>query len=88
MQTLKCFLLMKTILSTLGHTIIITSKKEVGLLQVNESIVMQGEKHGFNFSEIFKSNWQKRLLIIHYSNDLRFTKCQFTSIFCGNLKFV
>lgn len=53
---------MKTMLSTPDHTIIVTSKKEVGLPQVSESIVMREEKHGFNFSEIFKRNWQKTFI--------------------------
>lgn len=49
---------MKTMLSAPDHTIILTGKKEVRLLQVSESIVTRGE----NFSEILKRNWQNTFI--------------------------
>lgn len=59
LQTLKCFLLMKAILSNPEHTTTATSEKELSLLQVNESTTKLKEKYGFNSREIFKRNWQK-----------------------------
>lgn len=43
----------------------VTSKKEVGLFQVSESIVMGGEKHRLNFRENFKRNWKNPQTSVH-----------------------
>lgn len=43
----------------------VTSKKEVGLFQASESIVMGGEKHRLNFRENFKRNWKNPQTSVH-----------------------
>lgn len=43
----------------------VTSKKEVGLFQVSESIVMGGEKHRLKFRQNFKGNWKNPQTSVH-----------------------
>lgn len=50
---------------TVYYRLQVTSKKEVGLFQVSQSIFKGGEKHRLNFREIFKRNWKNPHSFVH-----------------------